>query len=155
MSARILTPVVLVCLSLVASAGCGRITPSRRNLRTAVEAKRPELDACYAQTIGRQAGAQGGLVLWVEVDSDSGRVSNVEVERSEVPDEGLGQCVASTLQTIQIEPPPLAMRVHYTLQFQQEGMAGPAPAPPAVEGGQPPPPAVEGGQPPPPPAVGM
>ena len=147
--ARSLAACILFCISLVAAVGCGRITPSRRSLRNAVEAKRDQLNQCYADTITRDANAAGGMALWLEVDSDNGRVSSVEVESSEVADQALGQCVQGALQSIQLEePPPLAMRVHYHFQFQSDGAA---PAPSA-----PPPPAVQGGdQQPPPPAQGM
>jgi len=142
---------LILCLSVAA---CARVNPARGALRSAVEAKQAELDQCFADTLTRNATATGGMTAWLEVESDNGRVSSVEIEGTDVQDETLGQCVTSTLQTIQLaEAPPIPMRVHYQFVFQN-GSAAPAPPPPAMEA-PPPPPAVPAGSsaPPPPPAV--
>jgi len=145
---------MVLCLSLAA---CARVNPARGALRSAVEAKQAELDQCFADTLTRNATATGGMTAWLEVESDNGRVSSVEIEGTDVQDEALGQCVSSTLQTIQLaEAPPIPMRVHYQFVFQNGAAA--APPPPAVSAepsAPPPPPAVPAGSsaPPPPPAV--
>ncbi|MBI2893893.1 MAG: AgmX/PglI C-terminal domain-containing protein [Deltaproteobacteria bacterium] len=164
MTSRSCIPALLVA-ALVASIGCARVTPSRRNLRSAVEAKRGELTRCWDETIARNARARGNVVVWMNVDDESGRVTTVEVEANGTRDDTLGTCVSGTLQAIQLsEPPPLALRVQYTLLFEPTRAAPPPPAvrvgpaepppPPAVrvEPSAPPPPAVRV-QPPPPPAV--
>ena len=134
----------LVGALLATSVGCGAITPSRRNLRSAVEATRAQLDQCYEETVRRNANIGGSMAMWLNVDNESGRVTSAEMETNGVPDDGLATCVTGALETIQLpEPPPLAMRVHYTFEFRPAGAA--QPPPPAVRGGgQPPPPAVRG-----------
>ena len=142
-----------VAAVLVTSVGCGRVNPARRGLWSAVEAKRAELNQCYEQAVTRDASTAGSMVLWLEVDDESGSVNNVEVENSDVADPSLEPCVTGALRSIRLsEAPPITMRVQYTFLFRT---AGPdQPPPPAVEGGAPPPPpAVQGGAPPPPPAV--
>ncbi|MBI2896863.1 MAG: AgmX/PglI C-terminal domain-containing protein [Deltaproteobacteria bacterium] len=125
--------------------GCG-IGDAQNHLRTAVDEKREELNRCYGETLARDASAAGQMQLWVHVESDRGQVDAVEVQRSDIQDEGLGSCVTTTLQSIQLpEAPSAALRVEYTLLFQPEGDA---PPPPAVPVSSPP-------APPPPPAVGM
>lgn len=164
MSRRLVVSWMLVCLGLGATAGCGAVTPARRALRNAVSAKQAELDGCFADTLTRNAGATGGMALWMEVESENGRVSSVQVESSDVADEPLNQCVIGALQGIQLaEAPPIPMRVHYQLVFQNTSVAPPPPSvpagepppPPSIQGGQqPPPPSVPAGQQPPPPAQG-
>jgi hypothetical protein len=129
---------------LAASVGCGRITPSRRNLRSAVEAKRAELDQCYEATVARNANVGGTMTMWLNVDDESGRVHSAELEQNGVADDDLPTCVGAALEGIQLpEPPPLAMRVEYTFEFRPAGAQPPPPAVPAG-GNQPPPPAIQG-----------
>jgi hypothetical protein len=118
--------------------GCG-IGDAQTHLRTAVDAKREELNRCYADTLTRDASAAGSMHLWVHVESDQGRVDNVEVANSDIQDQTLNTCVSSTLQGIQLDEAPSAqLRVEYTLLFQPEG---PPPAAQAPGSSQPPPPA--------------
>jgi hypothetical protein len=144
--------VAIVALSSVAA--CARVNPARGALRDAVDAKQADLDRCYADTLARDANAGGAMTLWLEVESDGGRVSNVEVERTDVADATLGECIRGHLATIQIaEVPPIPMRVQYQVQFHNAA-AGGAPPPPAAPAGEPPPPpAAPAGEQPPPPTV--
>ena len=136
----------MVLAALVATAvGCGAVTPARRGLWSAVEAKREQLNQCYEQAVAHNPSAAGTMVMWLEVSEDNGQVSNVEVENNGVPDDSLAPCVTSTLQAIRLsEPPPIALRVEYTFEFRVASAAPPPPAVPA-DNRPPPPPAVPAG----------
>lgn len=99
--------------------GCGGIGDSQSRLRSAVDAKKPTLDDCYASALERDRARSGTMDLWLHVNDESGRVEKVEVSESSVADPALQQCVETALVGVQLDPPPGApMKVDYTLQFR-------------------------------------
>ncbi|MFW6051539.1 MAG: AgmX/PglI C-terminal domain-containing protein [Myxococcota bacterium] len=108
----------LACAGLlVATAGCG-VGDAQQRLRTAVDAEREQLDGCFAEALERDRNLTGDMVLQLHVSRQTGEVEEVEVDRSDVGDATLEQCVRTTLAGVRLEEAPRAnLQVQYTLRF--------------------------------------
>lgn len=116
----------------VALVGCGA-GDAQQHLRSAVDAKGKSLRSCYEGALQRNASAKGSMQLWIHVEQQSGAVTKVEFQRSDIEDEEFKTCVKDTLEKITLPKTPKAgMKVDYTLRFQHEGAGGETP--PAGEG---------------------
>jgi hypothetical protein len=101
----------------VLASGCG-IGNAQARLRSAIDARKPSLDQCYAATLERDKGAAGDMRMWVSVDKRSGAVEKVEVLESAIDDPTLGQCVQDTVGQVKMDPKPKrGLKVEYTLRF--------------------------------------
>ena len=110
---------LLVALAMGATvfAGCG-IGDAQTQLRTAVDEKREELNACYADALGRDATAAGSMHAWIHVEDGGGQVDAVEFDESDIEDEALQACMTGKLTTISLSQPPAAnLKVEYTFEF--------------------------------------
>jgi hypothetical protein len=118
-SARKLVILGAVGVAMLAIAGCGGIGKSQTHLRTAIDAKKPTLDDCYASALERDKEIAGSMTLWVHVAEKDGTVTQVEVANSTVTDAELTQCVETTLVGTQISPAPKAnLKVEYQLELR-------------------------------------
>jgi hypothetical protein len=106
---------VLICLVVGACGGDLGNAPKR--LRTAIEAQQDGLDGCYGKTLEHTADAAGSMSLLIRVKS--GQVTEVAVTASEIEDPNLDKCVKTTLQKVQLDPPPdTDFEVEYTVRFR-------------------------------------
>lgn len=109
---------IAIGLVLAALTGCG-VGDAQTNLRSAVDAKQNELDACYAKALERDRNTAGQAKVWITVEKSTGQVKSVEQHESQVHDEMLFSCVENELTTIQLEDAPkVNLKVDYTLQFR-------------------------------------
>lgn len=114
-------------LALLTATGCGAGDAQTR-LRSAVDAKSPELNQCYAAALERDAQTSGRLQAWLYVEDAEGRLERVEFTGGDVRDQALQSCMSDTLTQVQIdEAPPVNLKVDYTFQLQAQP---PPPAPP-------------------------
>lgn len=103
---------------LAAAAGCGGIGNAQKQLRSAVDAKKPTLDQCYGAALQRNKETVGDMDLVIHVAEKTGQVEKVDVVRDGVGDGELSQCVQSALVGIGVDPKPKAnLEISYTLQF--------------------------------------
>ena len=113
--------VTRAALLVVVLAGCGGIGDAQKRLRTAIDAKQDTLDACYAKSLGRDAGGKGSMELLLHVAGDGGQVDSVKITSSDLADPKLEKCVKSTLKAVQLDPAPAsAFDIEYTLEFGPE-----------------------------------
>lgn len=119
MRERVGFAVAITALCALGGGGCAAAPQTKEQLRSAVDAKRAELNACYARALQRDAALRGRMQLWVHVDRKSGRVEKVEVgDHSGVENEQLVRCVGNALKAIRLESkPPANLEVEYTLDL--------------------------------------
>lgn len=118
MSALRLTLAGALVAAVAAAAGCG-IGDAQTRLRTAVDAKQPTLDDCYADALQRDRTLGGSMALTLHVSEDSGEVTRVEITSPGVDDPQLQECVKTVLTGVDLDPPPKSnLEVEYTLRFQ-------------------------------------
>ena len=121
-AARLALGCLLAVAPLGALGGCKGVGDSQKHLRTAVEARQPTLDQCYATTLAKDATAAGKMELTLTVAEQGGRVEAVKVARSELADTELQGCVRDALVGVQISPAPKAnLEVAYVLEFGPRG----------------------------------
>jgi len=105
----------------VGAAGCG-IGDAQTNLRSAVDAKRQELNQCYAAALTRDRDASGTMQAYLYVDSEEGRLTEVEFVGGDVSDPAFQSCMSGSLTQVQLSEPPVAnLKVEYTFQLTPEG----------------------------------
>ena len=117
-------------ISLVAAlVGCGGIGDAQKHVRTAVDAKQPSLNECYATTLAHDASAHGQMQLMLHVAESGGRIDGVEIKQSDLSDQDLQACIKSALVGVEIAPAPKAnLEIEYTMTFTPS-------APPAMTQG--------------------
>ena len=99
-------------------AGCATESNSRVRVRSAVEAQRSALSACYADALEIDAENTGEMHVALTVDED-GNVDDVIVNERTLRDEDMPVCVASALSNIELtRPPSEKARIAYTLRFR-------------------------------------
>jgi hypothetical protein len=109
--------------------GCGGIGDAQKHVRTAVDAKQPTLNECYATTLSHDASARGQMQLTLHVAEKGGRVDGVQIKQSDLADQELQSCIKTALVGLEIAPAPKAnLDIEYTMTFTPE-------APPAVTQG--------------------
>jgi hypothetical protein len=105
-------------LGLLGLTACGGIGSAKSNLRSAVDAKKPTLDDCYAQALVRDQSASGAMTLKLTVKDGTGMVDKVEVVDPGFADGELQSCVEGALTGLTIASKPKAnVEIEYTLQF--------------------------------------
>jgi hypothetical protein len=101
--------------------GCG-IGNAQQQLRSAVDAKSQELDQCYADALTRDRDAAGFLNAYLHVDTEEGRIREVEFTSGDVNDPALQSCMSTTLTQVRLAEPPAAnLKVEYTFQLTPQG----------------------------------
>ncbi len=110
---------MLVLMSASLAGACG-IGNTQTDLRSAVDAERPALDACYAAALERDPSISGDLALMLRIERKTSTVAEAEVVESDLGDDALGTCVADALRGTTIEARPgRPVHVRYTLSFTQ------------------------------------
>ncbi len=116
-----LTMTIALSAATALLAGCG-IGNAQQQLRSAVDAKSQELDQCYADALTRDRDAAGSLTAYLHVDTDEGRIQEVEFTGGDVNDAQLQSCMSTTLTQVQLTEPPAAnLKVEYTFQLTPQG----------------------------------
>lgn len=111
--------IILVGMALLA--GCG-IGDAQTRVRSAVDARSPDLNQCYAAALTRDASTSGTMSAWVYVESNEGRVERVEFEPGEVSDPTLQSCMNEALTQIRLDEPPAAnLKIQYSFQLTPAG----------------------------------
>lgn len=115
-----------VSIALLAATGCG-VGDAQTRVRSAVDARNPELNQCYASALERDRNTSGNMRAWIYVEDEQGRIERVEFTEG-VQDQQLQACMEGTLQQVQLEEaPPANLKIEYTFDLQ------PQPAPPAPQ----------------------
>lgn len=101
--------------------GEGRIAPEK--VVEQARAHLPELRACYAEALKRDASLRGELVVSFAVEQD-GKVRKPEILRSTVGDADLATCITTTFGSFTMPASPAGeMRVHYPIELAPEDLA--------------------------------
>jgi hypothetical protein len=109
---------LLVGAALLGLGACGGIGSAKSNLRSAVDAKKPSLDECYGQALGRDKAAAGSMTLKLTVKDGTGMVNKVEVVDAGFADGELQSCVEGALDGLTIASKPKAnVEIEYVLRF--------------------------------------
>jgi hypothetical protein len=112
------TVILVTTAAAMLLAGCGDVGDSQGRLRTALEAQKPTLDQCYARALERDEGEAGQMQVWVHVNSQTGKLEEVEVVDATVQDGQLKSCVEQALVGVQLDPAPAVdLQVEYFLRF--------------------------------------
>jgi len=99
----------------------GRIAPEK--IVEQARAHLPELRACYAEALKRDASLRGEVVVSFAVEQD-GKVRKPEVLRSTVGDADLASCITTTFGAFAMPASPAGeMRVHYPIVLAPEDLA--------------------------------
>lgn len=114
-------PTCIAAMALLGAWGCG-VGDSQTRLRSAVDAKTPELNQCYAAALERDARTSGTMQAWLYVEDEQGRLERVEFSGGDVHDQALQSCMSDSLSQVQLEEaPPTNLKVEYTFQLQPQG----------------------------------
>lgn len=109
---------ILCSAALLGLSACGGIGNAQKNLRSAVDTKKPTLDDCYAQALTRDAKFAGSMTVKLTVGEKSGAVDKVDIVDPGFADNDLQSCVQGALAGVSIDPKPAAnLEVEYTLNF--------------------------------------
>ena len=109
---------VLVSLFCTLSFGCATESNSRVRIRSAVEAQRSALSACYADALEVDDSVDGEMNVALTVDEE-GNVDDVTVNEGSLEDEDMPVCVATALSSMEMRRPPSEeARIAYTLHFE-------------------------------------
>ena len=113
--------IALLALGLASACGIG---DAQQRLRTAVDAKRGELDGCYTAALARDESIEGQLDATVHVDRAEARVESVEFTGGDVSEPQLQQCFSDVLTGVRLEDPPAAnLQVSYSFRLSpREGV---------------------------------
>jgi hypothetical protein len=90
-------------------AGCGNArTPEayRDDTRAVLEKKNEDIRACYDGVLKASPGAQGKLTVTFDVQEDTGKIANVNVDKANTtaPDP-VADCVTKSIDGLAIVPP--------------------------------------------------
>ena len=115
----------LLAMAILVSAGglaaCGGIGNAQKNLRSAVDNKKPTLDECYAKALERNDKFAGSMTVKLTVGEKTGTVDQVNIVDPGFADNDLQGCVKGALAGVSIDPKPKAnLEVEYTLNFTPE-----------------------------------
>ena len=106
--------------ALVLLAACGGLGNAQQRLRTAVDAQQAKLDKCFTRSLARDSDGAGAMVLVLHVSS-GGTIDDIQVQRTEVKDPKLQNCVKATFRKIQLQPAPSSdFEIVYTLKFKDD-----------------------------------
>ena len=106
---------LFAALSAVTACGIG---DAQMHLRSAVDAKQQELNACYAGALTRNAAAAGTMHADLHVETTTGRLERVQYQSDPIQDEAFQACMTGVLQSVQLpEAPAVNLEVAYTFHF--------------------------------------
>lgn len=78
----------------------------RAAVRTILDSKRPDVEACYKREYESNPVAQGRVVAKFTVEAKSGKITKPEiVDEGTTAAEGLKQCVLRSLEGLTLAPP--------------------------------------------------
>jgi len=97
----------LVCAGLSACSFYARGPDDyRKAVRTVLENKRPDVEACYKRIYDADQSAQGKVVVTFEVEPKTGKiVKAVVVPEGTTANPALQQCVVASLEGLTLDPP--------------------------------------------------
>jgi hypothetical protein len=109
-------------LLLGLATGCAKINPNTESqLQAALEAKQGEFKKCYEDALNRDREIAGKVALKLQIDKAKGKVTKAEVEKTQIQDDDMKQCVASAAKSIELpEPPGVPVEGHYAVDFSFE-----------------------------------
>ncbi len=114
---RMLLTVLALAIALPVF-GCASLGNSQQHLRTAIDAKKPAMEKCYAQVLVTDRKAAGQAQLVVHVNDVTGAINRVEWGTTTLKQPGLQKCIDDVLVSTMVEPKPsVYLKVDYTLKF--------------------------------------
>ena len=112
----------ILAVALASLFACGGPGNAKSNLRSAVDAKKPTLDDCYAKALERDKSAAGSMTLKLTVKDGKDTVSKVDVVDAGFADGELKSCVEGALVGLTIAKKPGAnVIIEYQLAFSPQG----------------------------------
>ncbi|MGH7283439.1 MAG: AgmX/PglI C-terminal domain-containing protein [Polyangiaceae bacterium] len=104
----------------------------RDAVKTALEPKNADIQACYDGVLKATPGVQGKVTVNFDVDTDKGAISNVTVDKSNTtaPDP-VASCVTNAIAGVTISPPDARLGKG-TFAYEFNAPAAPAAAPPGA-----------------------
>lgn len=91
------------------------VTPSMRE-----NAK--DLQQCYLTHLKSNPSKTEGVIQIVIKIEDDGKISSVQIAKSDFTETGISECLASKIQSYHLAPPPLGINqfISHTLAFKSE-----------------------------------
>ena len=104
--------------SLVAACGAELNPKTEGHIVTALEAKREAFKVCYETALAKDREAKGEMSLLLDINEETGKVTDTQVEKSDIADSTMKECVSDAAVDITLaEPPGVPVEGHYALDF--------------------------------------
>jgi len=112
-----MTRTLLIIGGAIALCACG-IGDAQPRLRTAVDAKRAEMNSCYTTALSRDESIGGEVEATLHVEGSTGHLAQVEFGEGQVTDPQLRSCLSNVLQSVTLsDAPKKKLEVSYTFRL--------------------------------------
>lgn len=116
---RAFTGAVLMCISFGACAKAGMGANVRNDIVARMWSAQNPISACYAAAVQRNRKLRGQMTVSIVAEPDTGKFTNVVVDRDQVGDLELRQCVVAEVGKLALaQPQKTRVQFQYPIDFQ-------------------------------------
>ncbi len=110
---------LVLSLGASAMACAAELNPNTEGqLLSALDAQRGAFKTCYESALAKDRTVQGNMGLLLAINQESGAVTSSSIEKTEIKDGQMGQCVSNAAMSIKLpEPPNVPVEGHYNIAF--------------------------------------
>ena len=113
-----LASLFLAASFLAACGGSGMGKAVRTDITTQMQGAEDSLSSCYAKALEGNSDLAGQIKLSFKIAAKTGQFEDVKVTRDRVGDDGLSQCVQTTVSGLKLsKPQKTGMKTTYPLDF--------------------------------------
>jgi hypothetical protein len=114
--------VIGTILCMVLFSACAELNPrTEGQLQAALESQTEAFKACYESALRRDRNTKGKMGLELRIEKNTGKVSSASIEKSNIGDAKMKQCVAGAAEEMALpEPPGKTVEGHWDVAFEFE-----------------------------------